>query len=141
MQALFRRALNDTFVRYTVASVGALAVDWGTFLLLLETPLFAGAAAAISYCFGIVAHWLLLSRSVFAAQSRPRGMARTRQKAVFFVSTGAGLALTTAIISLADVAGADVRLSKGVAVIASFLLNYFIRKNFVFTAGQAQRPA
>lgn len=134
MHELFARLTSGPFVRYFVASIGALAVDMGSFLLLLHTALPAGLAAAIAYTIGIVAHWIALSRSVFENGTHRSGRARTKQKAVFLVTTWGGLALTTAIVSLADWAGTDVRLSKLGAVGVSFVLNYFVRKNFVFAA-------
>ncbi len=138
MQDLFARLRNVHFVRYFIASIGALAVDMGSFLLLLETPIPAGVAAAIAYTLGIVAHWILLSRSVFEDGSHKRGSARTRQKAVFLFTTWGGLGVTTLIVSAADAFGADVRLSKAIAIVISFVLNYFIRKHFIFTASQAE---
>lgn len=136
LRSLMARLLNVQFLRYFVASVGALAVDMGSFLLLLETELAAGFCAAIAYTLGIVAHWILLSRSVFADGTHAPGKARTVQKAVFLFTTWGGLALTTAIVSTADAMGTDVRLSKGFAVIFSFVLNYLIRKHYVFAAAR-----
>lgn len=138
MRALFDRIRNIQFVRYFVASVGALAADVGSFLLLLETGMHAGIAAAIAYTIGIVAHWILLSRSVFEDGTHERGMSRTKQKAAFLFTTWGGLALTTGIVSVAEFIGADVRVSKGIAVVFSFVLNYFVRKHFIFTASRSQ---
>lgn len=134
MEAILKRVSDIRFVRYFVASIGALAVDMGSFLLLLQTPLHAGASAAIAYTLGIIAHWILLSRSVFEDGTHEAGAARTRQKAVFLFATWAGLAVTTAIVGLSVEYGADPKLAKGVAVVISFVMNYFIRKHFIFTA-------
>ncbi len=137
MREWIEKLPNAHFLRYFVASIGALAVDMGSFLLLLETPLHAGVSAAIAYTLGIIAHWVLLSRSVFEDGTHTESRARTVQKAVFLVTTWGGLAITTGIVSIAELMGADVRLSKGLAVVISFVLNYFVRKHFVFTAGNA----
>lgn len=134
MRDLIVRLRDIQFLRYFVASVGALAVDMGSFLLLLHTPVQAGLAAAIAYTLGIIAHWVLLSRSVFEGGTHREGRARTRQKAIFMLTTWGGLGVTTAIVSLADLMGADVRLSKMLAVVISFVMNYFVRKHFVFNA-------
>lgn len=134
MLSIYMRLRDIQFLRYFVASLGALAVDMGSFLLLLNSPLHAGLCAAIAYTLGIIAHWILLSRSVFEEGTHKSGQARTRQKAVFLFTTWGGLALTTGIVGFAVEAGTDPRLSKGVAIIVSFVLNYFIRKQFVFTA-------
>lgn len=137
MRDLIAKLSNAHFMRYFVASIGALAVDMGSFLLLLETPLHAGVSAAIAYTLGIIAHWVLLSRSVFEAGTHTESRARTVQKAVFLLTTWGGLAITTAIVSLAELIDSDVRVSKALAVVISFVLNYFVRKHFVFTAGNA----
>ena len=129
-----KRMLQIQFVRYFIASVGALAVDMGSFLLLLETSLQPGISAGIAYTLGIVAHWIMLSRSVFQEGAYAKGRQRTQQKAVFITTTWAGLALTSGIVGMADYLGANLIVSKGFAVVISFVLNYFIRKHFIFTA-------
>lgn len=137
MIKLVEHLLSRQFLGYFAASAGALAVDMGGFLLLLETALPAGICAAISYMAGMVINWFLLSRSVFASGTHRSGPARTRQKALFLFTTWGGLIATTGIVSVADLIGADVRLSKGLAVGVSFVLNYLVRKHFIFTAAGA----
>ena len=137
MIKLFERLLGVQFLRYFAASAGALVIDMGSFLLLLETALPAGLSAALAYMLGMLANWFLLSRLVFETGTHDAGPARTRQKALFLFTTWGGLAATTAIVSIADATGTDVRLSKGLAIGVSFVLNYFVRKHFVFTARQA----
>ena len=67
MQDLLARLRDVQFVRYILASVGALAVDMACFLLLLATGTSAVVASAAGYSAGIAAHWLM---------STPSGMAR-----------------------------------------------------------------
>lgn len=136
MIALTRRLLDLHFIKYFIASVGALAVDMGSFLLLLNTPLQPGISAGIAYTFGIMAHWVLLSRSVFEDGTHQRGRARTKQKAAFLTTTWAGLGVTSGIVGLAGFLGANVIISKGIAVAISFVMNYLIRKKFIFTASR-----
>ncbi len=128
---LAARLLDVQFLRYFIASAGALAVDMGIFLVLLPITLPA-AASALGYCVGIVAHWLLSSRSVFGKGLQERGAGRTRQKALFVVSALAGLAATTAIVGLGDWLGSDPRFAKLMAVAASFCLTYVLRSRVVF---------
>lgn len=137
MSKLFGQFFKVQFLRYFAASAGALAVDMGGFLLLLNTALPAGICAAMSYMLGMVVNWFLLSRSVFVAGTHDAGPGRSRQKVLFLFTTWGGLAATTGIVSIADLMGADVRLSKGLAVSVSFVLNYFLRKHFIFTAARA----
>jgi putative flippase GtrA len=125
-------------VRYILASVGALAVDMGSFLALLSLAVPAAAASAIGYALGIVAHWLLSSRAVFSDSVASRGLERTKQKALFVGSAMIGLALTTAIVGLADHGGADPRLAKLVAIAVSFAVTWMLRNRIVFrSAGVA----
>ena len=97
------RLRDIRFVRYLLASVGALAVDFGSFLALLSLGVMAAGASALSYSFGILAHWLLSSRTVFQDTVAERGAERTKQKAMFVISALLGLALTTFIVGGADV--------------------------------------
>ena len=122
-------------VRYLLASVGALAVDMGCFLALLSAGMWPASASAIGYCAGIVAHWLLSSRTVFADTVAERGLARTRQKAMFVVSALLGLALTSGIVWAADAAGIDPRAAKLVAIVASFATTWLLRSKIIFRSG------
>ncbi len=130
--SLFSQVRDIRFIRYLLASVGALAVDVGSFLMLLSLSLLPVAASAISYSLGIVAHWLLSSRTVFSDTVAQRGTGRTKQKALFVISALAGLALTTAIVGVADLSGLDPRLAKLGAIGASFLLTWLLRSRVVF---------
>ncbi|HEY7806618.1 MAG TPA: GtrA family protein [Croceibacterium sp.] len=132
MLDLVARVRDVRFLRYLLASVGALAVDMGSFLALLALAIWPAAASAASYSLGILAHWLLSSRTVFADTVAARGPLRTRQKTLFVVSALAGLALTTAIVGAGDIAGVDPRLAKLAAIAASFLLTWTFRVRVVF---------
>lgn len=138
MIAQLNRLRDIRFLRYLLASVGALAVDLGGFFLLLSLGVFAAGASAIGYALGILAHWLLSSRKVFHDTVADRGMARTRQKAMFVISALMGLALTTAIVGGADMAGIDPRPAKLVAVGASFMLTWLLRSKVVFRCPAAR---
>lgn len=132
--ALIARLRDIRFVRYVLASVGALAVDVGTFLALLALGMVAAPASAIGYSLGILAHWLMSSRAVFQDNVAARGVARTRQKALFVISALVGLALTTAIVGAADWSGVDPRLAKIAAIVVSFTATWLIRAKIVFRA-------
>lgn len=129
--SLFKFA-DMRFVRYGLASVGALAVDFGCFLALLALGAPAAAASALGYALGIAVHWLLSSRAVFADGVAERGMQRTRQKAMFVGSALIGLGLTTAIVGLGDLAGFDPRAAKLVAIACSFAVTWLLRSKVVF---------
>jgi len=134
MAELVSRLRDVRFLRYLLASVGALAVDMGSFLALLALGTWPAGASAASYTLGILAHWLLSSRTVFADTVAARGAGRNRQKALFVVSALAGLVLTTAIVWLGDGMGIDPRLAKLAAIAASFLLTWVLRVRVVFRA-------
>jgi putative flippase GtrA len=120
------------FLRYLLASVGALAVDFGSFLALMALGLMAAPASAIGYSLGILAHWLMSSRAVFQDRVANSGIVRSRQKALFVISALVGLGLTTVIVGLGDWAGIDPRAAKLVAIGVSFFVTWLIRSKVVF---------
>lgn len=134
MIAHLHRLGNIRLFRYLVASVIALGADIGSFLAMLSFGVMAAAASAASYSIGILVHWLVSSRAVFHDTVAERGLDRTKQKAMFVVSALLGLALTTAIVGGADMAGFDPRPAKLVAVAASFMLTWTLRSRIVFRA-------
>ena len=119
-------------LRYLLASVGALAADIGSFLALLAMGTAPVIASASGYSLGIVAHWLLSSRTVFTDTVAAERGARTRQKALFVGSALVGLALTTLIVGAGTAIGLDSRVSKLIAVGASFTTTWLLRKRVVF---------
>jgi putative flippase GtrA len=131
---LFTRLTDWRLIRYGLASVAALAVDLGLFLMLLSTGLAAAAASALGYSIGIVTHWLISSRAVFVGRVAERGPDRTRQKALFVGSALVGLAITTAIVGAGELAGFDPRLAKVAAIGASFAATWLLRSRIVFRA-------
>lgn len=122
------------FVRYVCASVGALAVDVGSFLALMAIGVAAAPASAVGYSLGILAHWLMSSRAVFQDTVAEGGSARTRQKALFVISALIGLGLTTAIVGAGDWSGIDPRIAKAFAIVVSFAVTWLIRSKIVFRA-------
>ena len=122
------------FIRYILASVGALAVDFGSFLIMLSSGTNAALASAFGYSFGILAHWVLSSRTVFQDSVAQEKRARTKQKALFVVSALVGLVLTAAIVGIADAGGTDARAAKLVAIVVSFAVTYILRAKVVFSS-------
>ncbi|MCZ8171499.1 MAG: GtrA family protein [Brevundimonas sp.] len=130
--SLLNRLRKTTVIRYGIASVGALAVDMGLFLSLLSLGMVATGASALGYSAGIIAHWILSSRKVFTDTVAERGLARTRQKALFVVSALIGLAVTTGIVGAFTALHGDPRLGKLVAIGVSFTITWMLRKHLVF---------
>ena len=122
------------FLRYVLASVGALAVDVGSYLGFMEAGLHPTPASAMGYSLGILAHWLLSSRAVFQDSVAEGGMERNKQKALFVVSALVGLALTAAIVEVGEWGGAHPLISKGIAIIVSFIATWLLRSKIVFRA-------
>src|SRR3546814_16262406 len=76
---------------------------------------------------GILVHWLVSSRLVFADGAAARGTGeRHRQKLLFVGSALVGLAVTTAIVGGGSALGLDPRLAKIAADVGSFQPNYYI---------------
>lgn len=118
--------------RYLAASAAALAVDVGCFLALLAAGAWPAGASALAYSAGVMAHWLLSSRTVFADQVAEGGAARLRQMAQFAGSALAGLSVTFAIVWAGDGAGFDPRLAKLAAIGANFTVNWLLLSRLVF---------
>ena len=124
--------LRLVYVRYVLASGAALAIDMSVFLgaLALGTP--SVAAAALGYATGLIAHWLISSRAVFAESLADKGAQRSQQQALFAGSAAVGLAITTAIVGGSDLVGVDPRLAKILAIAISFQVTYLLRRKIVF---------
>lgn len=121
------------WLTYLLASGLALGSDAGLFLLLLDAGLPPMTASAIGYCAGILVHWLVSSRLVFADGAAARGTGeRHRQKLLFVGSALIGLAITTAIVGGGTALGLDPRLAKLAAIIVSFQATYMLRRHIVF---------
>jgi putative flippase GtrA len=126
------------WLNYLLASGLALGSDAGLFLLLLDSGLSPMAASAVGYCAGILVHWLVSSRLVFADGAAARGTdERHRQKMLFVGSALVGLAVTTAIVGTGSGLGLDPRLAKLAAIVVSFQTTYLLRRHIVFRAAAA----
>lgn len=140
LSVLVLAKLRDVrFVRYVLASAGALAVDVGSFLALMAAGMIPAPASAIGYSLGILAHWLMSSRAVFQDSVASDGLARARQKALFVLSALMGLALTTAIVGAGDWIGVDPRIAKALAIAVSFTVTWLIRSRIVFRSRKTAR--
>ena len=130
--ALLAKLRDVRFVRYVIASIGALAVDVCTFLALMTAGIAATPASAAGYSLGILAHWLMSSRAVFHETVAARGEGRARQKALFVASALVGLALTTLVVGFGDFVGIDPRIAKLAAIAVSFTATWLLRAKLVF---------
>ncbi len=119
------------YLRYIAVSGTALGVDLGIYFVGLSIGVAAAVAAAIGYLTGVAIHWILSSRLVFDDVAK-RGLARTKQKALFLTSAFVGLGLTVGIVALATRFGFDPRLAKLFAVAVSFQTTYLLRRTIVF---------
>ena len=119
-----------TIVRYLLASLCALCGDMLLFLALLRFDVPPTIAGAIGYTSGLLLHWLISVRFVFPSAVGPTN----RQRLGFAVSAVVGIAVTSGLISVLGAAGMAPALAKLVAIPASFLSVYAIRKYGVFAA-------
>ena len=125
-------SMRSLFPRYLLASVVALACDYGLLGLLvyaLGAPPTPSAAAA--YCAGAVVHYLLSRAYVF----EPGWLheRRLQEIAGFFATGLAGLLVTViALEAGTGLLGLPVPLSKTAAVGLSFCLTYLLRHRLVF---------
>ncbi len=123
-----------TYGRYVMASVAALGLDIGLFLILLHLGLPAMAASALGYGVGLSAHWLLSTRFVFGESVAAGGAERARQKGLFIATGLIGLCITAAVVGAADAMSLDPRIAKLMAVAISFQATYLARRTAIFRA-------
>lgn len=124
--------LDQVYTRYIGASVVSLGLDFGVFLAALSLGVPPAIAAATGYVAGILCHWAISSRFVFAAQVASSSVGKRQQQALFFLSAFVGLGITTGIVGIAVRYGLDPRLAKGLAIVVSFQATYVLRRKVVF---------
>jgi putative flippase GtrA len=126
------------FVGYTAVSGAALCVDFLAYWSFLTVAKFAFVAAIGGYVCGVLLHYALSSRVVFANHFRSRGLMQEAPTiARFFVAGATGLVVTAIIVGLlADVGGMNPLAAKIVASACSFVTVFFTLRVFVFN-----RPA
>src|SRR3954451_10813611 len=124
--------LDQIYTRYIGASVVSLGVDFAIFMAALSLGTPPALAAATGYVAGIVCHWPISSRLVFAAQVAESSAARRQQQALFVLSALVGLGITTGIVGLGSRYGLDPRIAKGIAIVVSFQATYVLRRKVVF---------
>jgi len=130
------RALARQLAGYAFVSGSALAVDVTIYWWLFKALGIATVAAAGGYVFGVLVHYMLSSRIVFAGRFGARGVAAEASVlAKFFVAGGLGLAITVSTVGLlADVMGAHALTAKLIAAGLSFMTVFTVLRVFVFNA-------
>ena len=126
------QVLSIRMVRYVFASVAALGCDLAVFFAMLLAGTDPVVAAVIGYSSGILLHWLLSSRMVFAIGVATNGTERIRQKVLFVASALAGLTLTMGIVAVGAELGVAPQIAKAVAIVVSFAATYVLRAGIVF---------
>lgn len=120
-----------TLTRYFAASVAALGFDIGIFTIAVAMGVLPALASAMGYSAGIFIHWMISANIVFPGKTR-QGAARHLQRALFAGSALVGLGITVGVVTLGTAAGIPPLPSKILAVGASFVIVYAIRKWGVF---------
>ncbi len=130
------------FAGYVGVSGAALAVDFAVYSGLLTVAKFAFVAAIGGYVAGVLLHYLLSSRLVFANRFDRRGIvAEAPTIAKFFAAGASGLVVTVLIVGLlADLGGVHPLIAKFVASGCSFLVVFLSLRLFVFNHSAA-RPS
>lgn len=129
--AIARRPILE-FIRYFVASGGALGVDFGLYRLGLHAGLAYPLAALIGFCAGAVFAYVASVFWVFETRS----ISRAGVEFGLFVAIGvAGLALTETILWLEiERLGMPALWSKAGAAGLVFFFNFGVRKMTLFRA-------
>lgn len=126
------------FIGYVAVSGCALCVDFSIYWALLSVAKYAFIAAAGGYVCGVLAHYLLSSRIVFAKRFNKRGVVEEAPTVVKFFAAGAsGLVVTAIVVGvLADVMGVNPLLAKVAAAGCSFTVVFLSLRFFVFNHPQ-----
>lgn len=132
------RPIALQFAGYIAVSGTALAVDVAIYWSLLQALHVAALAAAGGYLCGVLVHYALSSRVVFASRLKARGIAAEAPVlAKFFAAGGAGMIVTVATVGLlADVLGVHPMLAKLIAAGLSFVTVFAVLRAFVFDASR-----
>ena len=119
---------------YLAVSAVALALDLGVYWLLLGLSLMPALAAVIGYSLGLVVHYLLASRLVFASRLLKRGLSAEAPTFAKYAATGiAGIALTAAIVAIGtDMLSWSAIGAKLVATACAFVAVFLMRRCLVF---------
>jgi putative flippase GtrA len=135
------RPIARQLVGYLAVSGTALVVDVAIYWTLFKMIGIAALAAAGGYVCGVMVHYALSSRVVFAGRLKARGIAAEAPVlAKFFVAGGTGLVVTVATVGLlADVMGLHPLLAKLVATGFSFVTVFTALRVFVFNASAPGR--
>ena len=118
--------------RYIAASGVSLAVDFAIFMSALWVGVPPAAAAATGYLAGVVCHWLISIRAVFAGRVAEKPADRLQQQILFLGSALVGLGVTTAIVGMGSRWGVYPLVAKILATGVSFQITYLLRKKVVF---------
>lgn len=127
-------------IRYGTASALALAVDFGTLVLLTELfGLHYLASAVIGFGAGILVAYVLSVRWVFTA----RRLSSVAAESTIFLAVGlAGLAINQIVIySLTEGALLPYAVSKLASAGIVFTFNFSVRKIALFTAPASRQEA
>ena len=138
------RPLALQFAGYVAVSGTALIVDVTVYWSLLRVLGIAAMAAAGGYVCGVLVHYLLSSRLVFAGRLNARGVAAEAPVvARFFMAGGTGMLVTVATVGLlADLLGLHPLVAKMVAAGLSFVTVFTVLRVFVFNdADSGSKPS
>lgn len=131
------------FAGYVAVSGAALGVDFSIYWALLSVAHYAFLAAAGGYVCGVLTHYALSSRLVFAKRFAKRGVvAEAPTIAKFFAAGASGLLVTACVVGLlADVMGVHPLIAKICAAGCSFTVVFLSLRLFVFNHTPAQGAA
>ncbi len=118
-------------VAYGVVSVASLCVDMAVYLSLAATALTPVEAGIAGYLLGMLTHYALSTRLVFAQRGAHKS--ERRLLAEFALSGLAGVVLTSGVIFVGTgVLGLPALVAKLAAILVSFGAVYMLRSRVVF---------
>ena len=128
------------FIRSVAASLAAFIVDYGIMVLLTEVAgLFYLLSAVCGFLAGTTFLYIISLRWVFSSR---RFKDNRVEIILFFVFSGAGLALNAGLLSLfTEILGIHYLISRMIAGTSVFFLNFLARKTIIFAKAKSAAGA
>lgn len=132
--------LRSQFFRYLSVSIVALFIDVAMlYVLAVRIVISAPLAGALAYATGLVAHYALATSHVFGF--RRYAANRFAEFTLYAFSGLCGLCVTFLVLWGGNGVGFPLWASKAVAIAASFIFTYVVRRWYLFSRRHDMQPA
>jgi putative flippase GtrA len=121
-------AKNEQLVRYFIMAAILVAVEYGSYLVMLWLGLQYLVAVPLSMAIGIILNWYCSRVFVF----KTRRHAPHKEFMLVLVASLIGVGIQTLVTFLVVHGGSTPAVGKLLAILVTFFWNYFVRKKYIF---------